>query len=142
MDIASRVRSANTGCLEWIGARNHRGYGYIKIKGKMKSVHRFVMETNIGRILGKNEIVRHSCDNPPCCNLEHLSIGTAQDNMNDKVLRNRQSRGENHGMAIVTKRDVNVIRSLKGWFLQRELASIYDIGQQAISDIQNHRRWN
>ena len=33
--------------------------------------------------------VLHSCDNPPCCNPHHLRLGTAKDNMQDKIKRGR-----------------------------------------------------
>ena len=34
-------------------------------------------------------IVRHACDNPPCCNPAHLLIGTYSDNVQDMLKRNR-----------------------------------------------------
>ena len=142
MNFTDRLILTGNGCMEWAGVRNDKGYGYLKVKGKMKSTHRFVVENHIGRCLSKDEIVRHSCDNPPCCNLEHLSVGNSQDNMNDKVLRNRQSKGETHGLSKVSKKEVDIIRSLKGIVTQKELASVYGIGQQAISDIQTYRRWS
>ena len=38
-------------------------------------------------------VVRHKCDNPPCCNPEHLELGTHQQNVQDAVDRNRVARG-------------------------------------------------
>lgn len=35
-------------------------------------------------------LVRHTCDNPRCCNPKHLILGTAQDNVNDMFERNRR----------------------------------------------------
>ena len=42
------------------------------------------------------EVVRHACDNPPCCNPLHLLGGTHADNVADKVRRGRVPRGETH----------------------------------------------
>ncbi len=37
--------------------------------------------------------VLHRCDNPPCCDPEHLFLGTDADNTADKVAKGRQARG-------------------------------------------------
>jgi hypothetical protein len=41
-------------------------------------------------------LVLHKCDNPRCCNPEHLFLGTSQDNQDDKVSKGRQARGDGH----------------------------------------------
>lgn len=48
--------------------------------------------------------VLHKCDNPPCCNPDHLFLGTTQDNTADMVEKGRQSKGEKHSEAILPNR--------------------------------------
>lgn len=45
----------------------------------------------------------HRCDVKCCVNPDHIFIGTQQENMTDKVTKNRQAKGESHGMSKLTK---------------------------------------
>jgi hypothetical protein len=49
--------------------------------------------------------VRHTCDNPPCCNPAHLLLGTQADNCRDMVVRRRS------GVEKLTPDNVREIRS-------------------------------
>ena len=55
------------------------------------------------------------CDNPPCCNIDHLFLGTHADNMRDAAAKGRLSTpariGQNHGRAVLTTADVLEIRT-------------------------------
>ncbi len=85
-----------TPCWLWLGTKI-RGYGEIKVHGKKTRVTRFVWTLTRGPIpagLG----VCHHCDNPPCCNPDHLFLGTHAANVADRVAKGRTSHGERHGL--------------------------------------------
>lgn len=77
---------------------NDDGYGSIqtRVNGKKKHylVHRVVYSHFNNNIhLSRDNIIMHTCDNPPCCNIKHLRLGTHADNSRDKVLKGRQAKG-------------------------------------------------
>lgn len=86
------------GCWKWVGAKS-QGYGYIQIGGRKDKViraHRLSYMLEHGEI-PDGHIVRHKCDNPECCNPEHLEIGTMLDNSQDMVKRRRhKSHSQTH----------------------------------------------
>jgi hypothetical protein len=79
-------------CWTWIGSRNRDGYGQFKLNGKLMRPHRVAYELAFGPIPPGAQIL-HSCDNPSCCNPNHLRTGTHQDNMDDKAERGRARSG-------------------------------------------------
>ena len=86
----------DTGCMEWPGETYERGYGKMySTAGKFRA-HRVaaylagMIDTPRGAqsgLDGKN--VLHTCDNPSCCNPEHLFIGTHADNVADMIAKGR-----------------------------------------------------
>jgi hypothetical protein len=82
----AKIHRADTGCWPWTGSRLPRGYGQFRGPNGPKDIryaHRLMWELANGRALRAGEVVRHSCDNPPCCNPAHLLIGTQADNIQD-----------------------------------------------------------
>jgi len=76
-------------CDEFGGARHPRGgYGLVSEGGRAKLAHRVVWEHHHGPI-PDGMMVRHTCDNPPCCRVDHLIVGTALQNSADMVARGR-----------------------------------------------------
>jgi len=79
-----------SGCLEWTGYRSKDGYGRIGDgHGKMPRTHRAAWTVGVGPI-PEGQHVLHHCDNPPCCNVAHVFLGTNADNVADKVAKGRQ----------------------------------------------------
>lgn len=85
------------------------------------------------------ERLRHTCDNPICCEITHLLAGTQQQNMDDKVARGRQAKGENHGRAKLSDEQRDELRQLRaeGWSL-RQLAEKFGLRETGVSYIINH----
>jgi hypothetical protein len=86
-------------CWIWKGYINPGGYGNIMYQYKQWTAHRLAYTFAKGPI-PEGMYVRHTCDTPACGNPEHLVLGTAKDNAQDKVDRDRCSRvsvsGANH----------------------------------------------
>ena len=66
------------------------GYGYPWIDGRRVLLHRWIVEQVEGPLL-PGEVVRHTCDNPPCFLYDHLARGTRSDNVLDSVERGRHA---------------------------------------------------
>jgi len=63
-------------------------------KGIKCTAHKmsFILHNNM--IPEPGQVVMHSCDNRLCINPEHMSLGTQQDNIADRV-----AKGRNHGLS-------------------------------------------
>lgn len=73
-----------TGCIEWIGAVDLRGYGRMADDtGWQDMVHRLSYKLNVGDI-PKGLVVHHKCFNTRCVNPAHLELVTHRDNIINK----------------------------------------------------------
>lgn len=106
-----KVRKTRT-CWIWTGAGIR--YGHIKYEGKTLSAHHASWLIHFGN---RPKYLRHKCDNGLCVRPNHLEIGTSQDNVDDRERRGRSAKGENHGRAKLSDRQVLAIRKLHdlGW---------------------------
>lgn len=75
-------------CWEWTASLSH-GYGQFMMPNrKLNRAHRVAWILVFGSIpLGLH--VLHKCDNRKCVNPNHLFLGTNQDNIIDRVSKNR-----------------------------------------------------
>ena len=115
--------------------------------GVFKHCHVWAAEDWYGPI-PEGKQVNHTCDNPKCYNVNHLYIGTQQENMDDKVRRGRHPRnapgwpcGEAHPSAKLTAADVVWIREVAGNQPQRVLASLFGVSQSTISKVVRGETW-
>lgn len=141
----------NKGCLNWLGALDSKGYSRFKFKLSKNnyaslSGHRVIYEHYHGPILN-NLIIRHCCDNPKCVNINHLLIGTHQDNMDDKVARGRTVNTfkpkpgiKNHKAKLVDQ-DIFDIRAFPKEITNIEIATKYNVTHSMISLIRLRKSW-
>lgn len=90
--LAARTVATALGCLEYQGTKM-RGYGQMHYAGKTRLAHRVAWTLANGPI-PEGLFVCHRCDNRACCNVEHMFLGTLQDNVDDMIAKGRQARGD------------------------------------------------
>lgn len=129
-------------CWEWTASRLQGGYGNInRGAGRGNALaHRAVFEGLNGAI-PPGLVVRHRCDNPPCCNPAHLELGSQADNVADMMSRGRQvaPRGMHHHAAKLTDAKVRDIRAASGGL--RALVGHFGVPKSTISHIRTGRTW-
>lgn len=138
----NRVRRSE-GCWLWAGAVNASGYGKFTIGITTVLAHRFAFMLANDR-LDPSKMVRHRCDNPPCCNPAHLVQGTALENASDKVERGRthDQRGERNPIAKLSVAQAAEIRQrAMAGENQRIIAAEFGITQSNVSYIKRGATW-
>lgn len=94
-------------CWLWEGA-NADGYGVMRFKKQKYRATRAVWLVVHGELPKLHML--HKCDNPPCCNPNHLYEGTDADNSKEMVERNRQAKGMSVAGAKLTDAKVREIK--------------------------------
>ena len=126
----------DTGCIEWVAkAKANGGYGTLCIgrRGQIRA-HRAAWVLKNGPI-PRGLYVCHTCDNPACCNVEHLFLGTPKQNMDDKMSKGRGTMppiisGEKHHNATISADGVSEIRASTKTL--RVLAMDYNVSEKTI----------
>ncbi len=126
-------------CWPWLGSRNDKGYGHIKVGGSV------VIATHValwlaGRPLTPGMFARHTCDNPPCVNPSHLVEGSAYDNAMDAVRRGRHARfgfaRDAHPMRKIAARQVpEIVALVRAGLTQRAVADRFGVSDSTIRRI-------
>lgn len=84
-------------CQTFGGAKFNSGHGQIWHNGTVERAHRVAWEAEHGTIqidqkTGKPFVILHLCDNPACCNVDHMALGTPTENMQDSIAKGRHRR--------------------------------------------------
>ena len=130
-----------TSCIITKRNTNRDGYGLMYFNRKQCIQHRVVyaQHNNIDLDDMKGLVVMHLCDNPSCINIDHLRLGTQQDNVDDRNNKGRQAIGVGHGSNKLTEADVLAIRG--SHLLGKELAEDYGVHTSTIYQIKNGVIW-
>lgn len=121
-------------------------YGRFKIGAKLIGTHRIAWALQNERDPAE-QLIRHSCDNPGCCNPAHLLVGTHADNAKDKMNRNRWRAGDHAGelnpRARLSARQVKqIIAAINRGERNKVIAKRYGVSHSMISRIATGKAWN
>lgn len=136
-------------CIVYTGHRDRQGYGKVMRKAVSPYpvlAHRYAWYLAHGPF-GDGLVIRHTCDNPPCVNPDHLRDGTQADNIADRQARGRHRPGrllgEAHPAHRLTEAEVRAIRVMYqtwGWTIQ-EIADFHRVHYSTIQRITSGRGW-
>lgn len=140
---AGSLHQPQTGCFVWTRSRYREGHGQIWWNGRLERTHRFAWVLQNGPI-PPGMCICHRCDNPPCINVDHLFMGTHQDNMNDMMAKGRDYRGpplkgEAHPNAKLTAADILAIREKRN--SRKADAALYGVSEGNIKTIRGRKTW-
>lgn len=141
------AKGDDASCWEWQGYRLSKGYGWVSTPLGNRAASRVAAYlAGLLKDLSSPLQVLHRCDNPPCCNPAHLFIGTNQDNVNDRVAKNRSGSkslyGQANGASKLTDVQIKQIRGMYKFaqYSQSQLAKIFNVHQPHISRLVNGLR--
>ncbi len=138
------VKDDNDACWPWLGSRmiKHgvKTYGQFDLHNSLGLIgaHRAVFADYHGYL---PEVVRHSCDNPPCCNPGHLIGGSEEDNRRDMMARGRQVRGSMSASSKLTEDQVIQLRKDLGSMNVSAIARKYGISRKMVRLIREGVNW-
>lgn len=135
-------------CWPFMGSRDMHGYGQFystELRRKVPAP-RVAYRLHYGNFDPKL-VVRHTCDNPPCCNPYHLLLGTRGDNNRDRSSRsrgreNRQWGTDNHNARLTQEKADEIRRLAAEGMTQINIAIMFNIKQPQVSRIVRGIHWN
>lgn len=138
------IGASDDDCQEWTRAMSPLGYGVVRMEGRNFFVHRVAYFLKHGPF-PNNLNICHRCDNPKCCNSNHLFLGTQADNIRDMFQKDRRpsTKGIRHGSAKLNDDLVRQIREkyATGEHTHRGLARTYGVSYSRIFSIVNRLTW-
>lgn len=138
--VAERVIHEDLGpCWEWTGSCGRGGYGKLRINGgPTAGAHRLSVYAHAGELPDPDTKLLHQCDNPSCCNPDHLRWGTHQENMAERAARGRTSAGTSHYAAKLSHIQVQEVRQRSTWgWSSADIASKYEVSEITVQRLLN-----
>ena len=142
----SKVKKADgDACWEWQASLSVRGgYGQLTAgRGNLLKAHRVVYEVTKGAP-APGLLICHTCNNPRCCNPDHLYAGTVADNWRDAKRAGAAHKfAVLHGEACPASKltEVEALRVLSSEERGADLARELGVTPSAISRIRKGKSW-
>lgn len=133
-------------CLLWQGSKNGQGYGRVNMAGATSILaHRVAWEITRGSI-PDGMLVCHSCDNPACCNPDHLFLATHLGNNQDKqakgrcrngwqTMPDRMRKSYRYAPQLTSEQVDQIVRLRRGRMSQQAIATTVGCCQSTVSKV-------
>jgi len=126
-------RKGDDDCWVWRGWVGKDGYGRFYFQGAKRISHRLGFYLIHGK-WAKDTC--HSCDNPPCCNPNHLFDGTRQENMDDAARKGRMS------SKLDSKGVLGILDLIKKGKTRKSAASRFGVSEVCVDKIMDGTIWS
>lgn len=115
------------------GSKSTRGYKTAWVDGYRTNMHRVVCAETHGLDLWDTSWqARHTCDNRRCINPDHLIPGTAKDNTQDMMTRDRH-------VSVKKLTDAQIEEIKKDPRMQKDIAAAYGVSRALVSMVKNDK---
>ena len=140
LKIIASLKIDSNGCKIWNRSKDNHGYGYYCIGGRNRKSHRLLFQLKFPGNYQK-KVIRHKCDNPSCCNIDHLEAGSQADNIRDMIARKRAAIGSK--MPTSKLNEIQVLQIKKRLKNQhtKDIAKDFGVANTTIAAIKNGRTW-
>jgi hypothetical protein len=148
------------GCHIVVSHKAHNGYARVRIANKLMFMHRYIWEKYNG-VIPAGLVVCHSCDEPLCINVDHLFLGTPQDNIKDMNTKGRHfiwtperraklgkknkghfaRKGSDNPRSKLTEEIVRLLRTSERKVSIKKLCEKYAVSENTIYSIWRRRTW-
>lgn len=123
-------------CWPWLGD-TRRGYGVFYHRNRLHGAHELALSFTTGEKRLDKLDTCHACDNPICCNPNHLRFDTRLGNVHDM-----HERGRARSSWKLTAEDVRLLRERRAaGARQKDLARDFGITCGQVSMIVRGLRW-
>jgi hypothetical protein len=136
-----------TGCWEWQGAIQSKGYGstdlHLADGRRLSLAHHAAYVYATGQTVLPSCVLMHECDNRRCVNPAHLKAGSHADNRADAVRKGRHAHGTRHPKAKLTPAVIAAARERRalGGVSIAHLARVCGVSGHTLADALAGRTW-
>jgi hypothetical protein len=156
LKVPNIIIDPETGCHNWKGSCSPKGYAQLVLyvrntkigHNSYRSINELYRVNRIAYAIAHpsenidHRVIRHTCDNPKCCNPDHLLSGTQSENILDKIKRGRQASGSNIASSKLTEDKVKELRKDRvAGMTYKKLAIKYGVTYNAVYSVINGLTW-
>ena len=128
-NVRRSAKPDKNGCIRWNGKFNPSGYGVFALfvgEEHFGLAHRiafFLKDKNFDR----DKCVCHTCDKPYCVNIDHLFLGTHEENMKDMM-----KKGRSRKIKFTREESEGILKMRYDGLSYEKIANFYDTSIQTI----------